>query len=274
MRTFHLIMNNELKQQFPQWVTENEKGRYSLCMSDDLDSLFSCYMLNRFLGYEVEYFYSFNTLYQSEKATDKETIYVDIATETGKCWDNHVTLINKNIDSVNQESANLNSINQIDTHSYFNKYCGSTLLQIMSYYAIPLPKDKERLLILLAIDSTYLGHYDSRFKWVHNHYLNDLGYAHLIDFLDTVSKSDFNNIIYKYNLKGKIYMVEGKLETDIKLDELGDKFSIRLQLPTHSFSIQSTYENKYKEINYSVEKPKTGIFSLALTGKYKCKYSY
>ncbi len=275
MRTFHLIMNNELKQQFPQWVTENEKGRYSLCMSDDLDSFMSCFMLNQLFGYDITYFYSFTGIYQSVSNNQKEVIGIDIALENGKCWDNHVTRINSD-SIVNPQAANLNNIQMIHSGNYANKYSGSTLLQIMSYYNIPLPTDKEKLMILLAIDSSYLGHYSTNdyFAMIHHQMMNSLGYEHVNSFLDTVTKTDFNRINQHYNLKGKITVDQnGCLQTNIKLKELSILFNKDFVLPTDCFIHKYALDNKITRINQDTPKPETGIFSLALTAKDKCKYS-
>ncbi len=145
-------MKQQLKAKFPKWVNDKEHGKYNLCMSDDMDSLLSCLFLNSMFGYEVKYFYNFNSIYSAQHEK-KPTICVDIAIEKGMTWDNHVVKISDN-DIVNPESANINAINGINRDSYFTKYAGSTLLQILSYYDVPMPKNKEALLILLDIDSS------------------------------------------------------------------------------------------------------------------------
>ncbi|WP_411347485.1 hypothetical protein [Paenibacillus sp. WLX2291] len=275
MRTFHLIMNNELKQKFPQWANENEKGKYNLCMSDDLDSFISCFILNQLFGYEITYFYSFTDIYQSITVDKKEVIGVDIALEHGKCWDNHVTRINSE-SMVNPQSANLNNIQMIHSGNYANKYSGSTLLQIMSYYDIPLPKDKEMLMVLLAIDSSYLGHYSTSdyFAMIHYQMMKSLGYDQVNTFLDTVTKMDFNRMNQTYNLKDKIRVDQnGHLQTNIKLKELSRLFKKDFVLPIDHFIHKQALDNKITRINEHTIKPDTGIFSLALTGKDKCKYS-
>lgn len=268
-------MNNELKQQFPQWVNDNEKDKYNLCMSDDLDSFMSCFMLNQLLGYEIKYFYSFSSIYQSTTVIKKEVIGVDIALENWKCWDNHVTRINSD-SIVNPQAANLNNIQMVHSGNYANKYSGSTLLQIMSYYNISLPTNKEMLMVLLAIDSSYLGHYSTSdyFVMIHYQMMNSLGYEHVNTFLDTVTKTDFNRINQTYKLKDKITVDQnGYLQTNIKLKELSRLFKKEFVLPTDHFIHKQTLDSKITRINQDTYKPETGIFSLALTAKDKCKYS-
>lgn len=267
-------MKQTIKERFPQWVNDtNEKGKYNLCMSDDLDSLLSCYMLDRFFGYKVKYFYNFEQMYGSNVSNQKETIYVDIAIEgKGMAWDNHVVSIQKN-DIINPNSANLNAINRIHCDNYYTKYCGSTLLQIMSYYNIPLPKDRERLLVLLAIDSSYLGHYDMRYKQVHNQYFIHLGFEHLIEFLDSVTKQDFNKVNSKYSLKSKINLnTNGKLETNIKLEMLSELFGFKLSLPEISFIEKEQFTRGTYYIDSSVTY-KPNVFSFALTAKDRFQYT-
>lgn len=48
-------MKQEIKQKFPKWVDNNKK--YYMCLTDDLDSLMSCILLEQIKGYEISHFY-------------------------------------------------------------------------------------------------------------------------------------------------------------------------------------------------------------------------
>ena len=47
---------------FPQWIDTNEE--YVTCLSDDIDSLVSCKLLEKYKGWEVGYFYNFKEIYK------------------------------------------------------------------------------------------------------------------------------------------------------------------------------------------------------------------
>lgn len=143
-------MKQEIKQKFPVWVDNNKK--YYMCLTDDLDSLFSCKLLEQIKGYEISHFYSFNTLYRYENLeSNLKLCGVDMDLCTGRCWGNHVTGIN------NPNSANLNVIENINSNNYYSKYAGSVVLQIISYYKLDINKlSNEAKMILLCIDSTFL----------------------------------------------------------------------------------------------------------------------
>lgn len=271
MASFHLIMKQQLKTKYPQWVNENEYGKYNLCMSDDLDSLLSCLFLQSLKGYEVKHFYDFDSIYTAP-TIKKPTICVDIAVERGFTWDNHVVKISEN-DIANPLSANINAINNINRSNYFTKYAGSTLLQILSYYDVPMPKNKEALLILLDIDSSYKGNYSNDFKAVHRRYMEQLELHELIDVLDATSDvSTFYNVRRKYGLNGKITINEnGNLITDINLAALQGLFDVDMKLSEEKFI--KSYECGERGRFQSTGMDKPEVFSFALTSKNEFKYT-
>ncbi|WP_052416320.1 hypothetical protein [Paenibacillus sp. FSL R5-0912] len=263
-------MKNELIAQFPQWCNNKEHGKFNLCMSDDLDSLFSCAILNQLFGYEVKYFYDFNSIYSTEHI-HKPTVCVDIAVEQGMTWDNHVVKIMPN-DKVNTESANINAINGINRRNYFTKYAGSTLLQIISYYNIPIPKSREARLILLTIDSSYMGHYSKDFKDTHSRYMEQLELYDLIDTLEhETSTQAYYDVKRKFNLNGKILVNNGHLETTIDLAAMQGLFDVDLKLSEESFKKSYAFENRGRHSAIGISKP--SVFSFALTGKNEFKYT-
>lgn len=155
-------MREKIKNEFPKWVNEIN-SQYNLILSNDIDSLMSCCLLNYLFQTKITHFYNFKAIYTTDEKA-KNLIGVDIAFSNNfKVFDNHVTRIDKN-DKVNILSANLNAIYNISRENYYKKYCGSTLLQIWSLYDVPLPKTEEGKMILLAIDSSFKGHYIEKFK--------------------------------------------------------------------------------------------------------------
>lgn len=266
-------MKQQLKAKFPQWVNDTqEQGKYNLCMSDDLDSFLTCIFLYSLFGYQIKHFYDFQCIY-SAQCEKKPTISVDIAVEKGMTWDNHVVKISSN-DIVNPQSANINAINGISRDNYYNKYAGSTLLQVLSYYDAPMPKSKEALLILLAIDSSYMGHYSNNFKAIHRRYMEQLELYELIQVLDaTIDQRAFYEVKRKYGLNDKIRVDEyGKLQTGINLAAMQGLFDVDLKLPEEKFvkSYEFLDSGGYPATNGML---KPAVYSFALTSKNEFKYT-
>ncbi|ADL07760.1 hypothetical protein [Thermosediminibacter oceani] len=256
-------MKAEYREKFPEWV--NEDKYYDLCLSNDLDSLFSCKLLEKIKGYKIKWFYNFHCLYKAEDAIN-EAIAVDIDLIRGKCWGNHVTPF------YNPEAANLNIIDSISHENYFDKYAGSTLLEIWSYYDIPLPQSEEAKMILLAIDSFYLGFYSNYLNDIlaNAHYMQVLELRELQKILYKYKSKDFEEIKRKYNLYGKIWIDENKkLASDIRLAELSEIFDLDLTLPSEEFSSHYYFTPQTTKIST----PGGKIFSAALVGRNKIKYS-
>lgn len=269
-------MIKEIREKYPQWCG-NEETKFDLCLSDDLDSLFSCIILNKIRSYEVKYFYDFNNIYEKENH-DRENIPcigVDIDLIKGKCWGNHVTMLSAN-DNYNKQCANLNNILKINPNNYYTKFCGSTVLQIISYYNIDTSNlSEEAKMILLCIDSTFLGYWFNNGQWCKK-YLEMLELDDLLDVLYWHDKQEFEQINYRYNLKSKIYIDDdnGKLNTNIRLDKLEELFpNLSFVLPKINFEcIHSfNYNTKYNT-NFNKNEIKN-LFSFVVTGKNKAKYS-
>jgi hypothetical protein len=72
-------MLQEYKSKFPKWCSDDTTP-FSCCLSDDLDSLLSCRLLEKIKGYPINYFYDFTNLYQTENANGK-ALGVDIDCE-------------------------------------------------------------------------------------------------------------------------------------------------------------------------------------------------
>ncbi|MFJ7841295.1 hypothetical protein ACIQXG_17785 [Lysinibacillus sphaericus] len=69
-------------------------------------------------------------------------------------------------------------------------------------HEIPLPASKNGKMIVLAIDSGYLGFYDERYKEAFIHNLKVLGLEELLEVLENSSLDEFNSL--SKNLKTKI----------------------------------------------------------------------
>ncbi|MGR9049231.1 hypothetical protein ACQ4XT_11430 [Halobacillus faecis] len=267
-------MKKELREKFPKWCSLDEQ--YSTVLTDDLDSLLGCAIQKQVKGHEIDHFYNFNTLYKGSEATDNKLIGIDLALHNGMSWCNHVVKIGKD-DYVNPRTANLNVINNIHKGNYFEKYAGSTAMLMWSFYDLPLPETKLGKMLLLCIDSGFLGHYDNRFKEAHNNYLRMLGFDELIDLLNDTNKQDYFDLQKQYKTKAKIRLnSEGNLQTNLPLSELEGVFNLPLELPTQQFSIRKRFKETSgttQRIN-SKEQIDKKIISFALTGKNKFKYTY
>ncbi|MDD2435804.1 MAG: hypothetical protein PHO63_06115 [Bacilli bacterium] len=268
-------MESKIKEMFPEWCNDDNKD-YELMISDDLDSLISCALLNNIKGYKINYFYDFESIYELNKSTTP-AIAIDCDLIKGRCWSNHVTKLSKD-DVVNKQSANLNNILNISRNNYYKKFCGSTALQIWSYYDIPLPQSEKGKMALLAIDGGYLGHYDNRFIEVHSRYLNMMGFDELIEVLKRHTKYEFYDIEQKYKMKRKIKLnKDNKLETNLDLAGLQGLFYLDLSLPGGEFYIRKELSRDWPTnliANKTYTKDDfTDIFSIALIYRNKVAFT-
>ena len=276
-----------LKDTFPTWVDDNITR--DMILTDDIDSLMSCIVLNLLKGYEIRYFYdcSYTNTTQciytdvniNTNTNVNEIVGVDFALEGFKTWDNHVTRITS-IDPCNTLSANLN--NYITRNSYYSKYLVSTFFTVCWYYNIDFMKwTREQLLILCAIDGMYhpFKEENKRFKTTAKRHFKEL----VVEFLGDFIQCNLNDIIQiekDLNLKdGKIKVNdEGYLITDIDLLWLSKIFNMPIELPKSQFKTSGAY-NKYY-INLDNKTSKTALqgdntlLNFVLTGKNKCIMSF
>lgn len=264
-------MNKEYSSKFPQWYME-DLTNYVSCLSDDLDSLVGCSLLEKVKGVEIGYFYNFKELYRGTER-DVKAIGVDIALEKGRTFDNHVTMLNHK-DRYNEMSINPNNIDNVSRDNYTDKYALSTALLIWSMYDLELPSTDEGKMILLSIDSAFLGHYNDKFKPIQNKYLLKLGFEELIDLQERYSLDDFRSVQRKYRMNSKIVMIDGKLRTTLPFKEISDVLGLELILPHNNFLVNNKLKISSEALDNttgyskdSIESGQTKIFSLALTGK-------
>lgn len=261
-------MQKELKEMYPEWCKTYQNK--NLVLSNDLDSLLSCTLLNIAQGYEINHYYTFRGLYTLDTLDEKQAIGVDMAIKNGMTWDNHVVKVHES-DYVNPQSANINAILGINQSNYFDKFCGSTALQIYSYYGIPLPSTDEGKLLLLSIDSSHLGHYDKRYKETHNKYFEMLGFTELIDLLDRTNEFHFENVKVNDRLRFKDNIVSINQKEKNQIEEL---LEIKLLIPEGQFELIQEFDRQADQIN-RINNPiyHKDIFSYALTGRNYISYS-
>lgn len=262
-------MRPDIKKLFPAWVNDNEY--YDLCLSDDIDSLLSCVVLEKIKGYKINYFYDFTNIYSTNQAINK-AIAIDVDLKQGKCWGNHVAI------EENKESANLNKVLGISQENYRNKYAGSTLLTILSYYNVDISHlSEEGKMILLCIDSAYLGFYNNDFKEVHIYYMRDiLQFPELVEIEERHKKEEFEELQRKYRLKEKIKInKEGMLYTKIDLDGLGVILNMPLKLSDIQFYLKKSFETDLiTHQYYTTIRNFVNIFSLAMINKHSIKFTF
>lgn len=260
-------------EKYPNFCND-ENEIYSLCMSDDIDSLLSCNLLTYIKDYKTEHFYDFKKFHSMINRSNKSAIGVDIALESGKCWDNHVVKVQSH-DKVNPNSANINSILGFHRGNYTNKAVLSTLLQIISYYNIKISEtSREQQMVLLAIDSAYLGHFNPRYKDTQRKFLEMLDMGVLIDRIEKETKENFDKV--KNWLSGKIVMdKEGYLKTNLPLKQLQQYFpDFPIFLPDGQFKVVKEFSQSKNSVDlyYPYKKP-GNLFSFALRNTNKMNYT-
>ncbi|WP_240371491.1 hypothetical protein [Anoxybacteroides rupiense] len=267
-------MKQKLRELFPAWCSDYTPKQNTTILTDDGDSLFGCSIEKHVKRNEINYFYDFNKIFVADKEDKRKAIGIDLALHRGKSWCNHVVRINEN-DYVNPLTANINALLKVHAGNYTKKYAMSTTLTMWSFYNLPLPATKEGKMILLAIDSSFLGHYSDAFRKTHNTYLHLLGFDELIDLLNETTKVDYLHIQQKYNLKSKIKLnKEGYLETDIALAELQGFFDFPIELPQKQFSLLTKFKTQDANTYQIQSKDQIpNLISFALTGTRKMKYT-
>lgn len=271
------IMNKEIKKNFPAWVDSDKK--YYMCLTDDIDSLFSCILLQQIKEYEISHFYSFSRLYRgNDFKSNLKLCGIDMDLNVGRCWGNHTTL------NYNENSANINVIKGINQNTYYSKYAGSTALEIISYYDYDISNlTEEALMVLLCIDGMYIPFFPWKidFSGTQRKYLKDMKLDILIDVAEKHTKQEFINVIEKYKLNKKIFMSEdGELKTSIDLKALSELFNLLFILPKNRFGVTNTYTDKglslYQFSQFKKDLAEHGgkIFTQAFTNKNYIKFSY
>lgn len=253
---------NKYIEEIPKWWTE--EGKYNLCLSDDIDSLMSCYYLSMYKNWNVKYFYDFNKTYKSKDYTGGKLIGVDMdLVGASRCIGNHVVY------NDNENCINLNRFEQIGFRNYTSKYAGNTILMVLSLLNVDINNFTEQQQeILLSIDTMFKSYFFD--KDIARYYISDvLGYPQLIHILEKRTQEYFYRIMDEYKLYSDIKIKDEYLHTAIKLKELNQIFKINMQLPSKEFFVcQNFGQAKGIPIN------NTNLFSFARTYRNSGIYSY
>lgn len=270
-------MNKNYKEILPKWFEEQKE--YELVLSDDLDSLLSCAILNKIMNWKIRYFYDFEHLYISENSTKnaEQRVWVDVAVLNGeKAFDNHVSMVSLK-DRRSNNMINPNVMCYITNENYADKYAGSTALLIWSLYGLPLPKSDEGKMILLAIDSAFKGHYSSKFEERNTFFLREvLGYDELVRLMERRTVNNFYEIIAKYGLNKKIKYINGKIQTDLNIQTIGKLLDINLDIiEEDTYELLEQYCICEQDIinEQTVSDISKYAFTLAFTFKNSVRYS-
>ena len=251
-------MRQYIKDKLPEWYKNLDEDT-KLLLTNDIDSLLSCYFLNKYFNCQIKGFYNFKELYFAKDTKIENFVGVDLDTVgSGRSFGNHLSWY------TNQDAINLNNLYN---EKYYKKYPFSTVMLILSLYDINIEKwTDEQLKVLLAIDSAFVGYYSTNkhFVEVYTDWLDRLDFRFLEDrILKHMTKKDFRDIQMKYNLNGSIEMFKGKLYTNINLSRLSVLFDDIIELPQDCFVLNKVYEtvtiNPFKD---TVPEPKN-IFSMA-----------
>lgn len=282
-------MKERYLEQLPQWYKEKEDC--DLILTDDIDSLLSCAILEHVKGWHIEQVMLFKANGISEIRKDylgattnatNNAIGVDLALANGKCFDNHVTRMTYE-DIGNPLSINPNNVREVYRGNYFKKYAASTVLLLWSLYDLPKTGlSDELMMVLLAIDSGYMGYYNDFFREHLRYYLVDmLDLPEFYECLSRHTKDEFEKVAKKYRLKEKIIMRKGLLQTEINIGLINVLLArytdVEIVLPTVKFAKKKVF----KDIGMGVEGRSNGrikeilsdAYCYALTNKTFINYS-
>lgn len=269
------LSNQEVKELFPTWT--HEKQDRDLIMTHDLDSVLACTILNDQEGYEINAYASFHEgVGLIDNKRGKKLIGVDMAMTGEKlCWDNHVTGLDSN-SHFNPNSANLNTIFKIHAQTggtYCKKMAFSTSLQVWAFYNLELPKSDEGKMLLLSIDSAYMGFYSDYFKPTWIKWMKTLGLDELIEFCERHKEWEFKDFKKKYteNLKFNNGYVTYDEHSRKFVEEL---LGIELYIPSEEFkmSFPITEYGSSKDRLHDISRD-AAVLCYAITSKNYVKYS-
>lgn len=261
-------MKSVFKNKLPKWY-KNINLNDKIVITNDIDALLSHHFLHKKFKCEIGGFYDFNNLYFTD-CKDKNFIGVDLDCLKGRTFGNHFTYFYKNEDAIN--------LNNCYKLKYHQKYPLNTVLLILSLYDFDIETmTDEQLAILLSIDSAYRGYYTDNeyFKNIYLKWLDMLDIGFLKNrILKHMTPRDFADIAKRFNLNGTIKVNKnGRLSTNIKLDELSQVFDDDIQLPQDKFNLHSQYQYLIINPNKQAIPPREKIISMAWTRKNQLRMS-
>lgn len=251
-------MDKILTEKLPQWFYNISPEKNYLVLTNDMDSYFSCRIIEKCTGVKIGGFYSFDKgLYlDTEYAKDREPIFVDLSVSRGKTFDNHYTFIE------NEEAINPNLIKK----PYFKKFNGGTLALVAALFDDYSSYSEYQWETLLAVDSFYYGYYNKggAFKDVNVFWFNILGIAdYVIPILERKTADDFSKFIEKEGLK-----------EEIRVNDNGELVCRKhIVLPKGKFKLVRPIEKRFMPkweavICYQKQKDKIIVSNEIYSGKY------
>lgn len=290
-------MKKYYRDKLPKFI-DHDLSNNGLILTDDLDSLLSCTVLQTIKNCSIKSFFALkynkeryvdgldDMLCSAQGLTDNadidKLIGVDMSLLNGRTFDNHIVKLSKD-SFTNPESVNINSIKNINRDSYIYKYSGSTLLQIWSIYDLPKTGlSDELMMLLLSIDSTYFGFYKNDFfrKQLEFYMLDVLELEEFWNCMQRHKYNDFKAVAKKYNAASKINALHGYLSTKIDIDGINglladNNIDVKIALPQDKFNHYATYASYSHQLqNDDVVKIVEDFekVTFALTKKDFCNY--
>ena len=281
-----IIMKSEIKELMPNWTTIKQDRNITL--TNDLDSLLSCALLKHVFGYEINYFYSFNSISILNPNDTRKSIGVDLALTKGYTYCNHLTMLDA-ASYKNPDSANINNALNISRSNYSEKFAMSTFIMLWSLLGLEKENLSDDLMkLLLTIDSGHKGYYnhDGEYRHIFMKQLDLLGMGNFTDVLEKTSNADMysfqsdNNLdaSIHMNKKGKLFFVEtGRSikwdKQEVDLQWLSELVGFPVELPTGDFSKIAKFNNREMDWHELSNKAIDSSFSYAFVYKNKIKLS-
>ncbi len=269
-------MNEYMKKQCPSWTKETNL-EYDLMLGDDVDSALSCNLLEDITNgnWKVNYFYDFKNFYRHNK-TNLPVVGVDMAfSKNVRCFDNHVTKLYPH-SPYNKAMINPNLFYNISADkNYYKKYPFSTLILVMAYYDIPLPDSNIGKDIILAVDSSFKGHYTDKkhFKDIHTEWLDRMGYGALIDRLNKNPIDYYYNLQKQFVLNEPIHIIDGLLSCRIDFEGLQPYLNWKIGLPEKKFKLIKECQREGHYLGKKDIPARDKLISLAYTAKNYVSYT-
>lgn len=235
-------MQKEIKDLMPKWsLTKQDRN---LTLTNDFDSLTLSNLLKDLFGYEVNHFYSFKKFATLDRSDKRLSIGCDLAINKGYTFCNHLVMPTSN-GFKNPDSVNLNNALNISNDQYYKKFNLSSLVTAWSLYDIPLPKTEEGKMILLAIDSAYMGWRNPKYQYIMAEWLERLEMTELIDLLKKYSQADFSK-----------FQISNQLHTGIGLNKNGELAFRPKDNPYAMFGDGLELDWMGKHLGFPIELPK------------------
>lgn len=238
--------------------------RYHLVLSDDMDSFYSCRFLTKRTGVQIGGFYTFEKgLYISEDVleTDKKPVFVDVACvqDGTMAFDNHRSICR------NHMAINPNIVtDRLSDDTYFQKYCGSTLMLVVALYGKEDGLTEQEKEFLIAMDSFHIGLYKNggRFKDINLRWLDLLGLKEeLLPIYEAHDGQYFEEVIKKHDLNEHISIgKDGRLHT---YDDIlpHDRFLLDMK-------VKKTFISKKELEQYPISDDKLFVAAETFKGDY------